>query len=79
MLEKFEEEWRPAVENLEQAALAFDDLEGARTPLHSIGVGPVKSVQVHYVLCMIRYNMCTFVESLLSGCGSGFARLGRRA
>jgi len=41
MLEKFEEEWRPAVENLEQAALAFDDLEGARTPLHSTGPTPV--------------------------------------
>ena len=30
MLQKFEEDWRPAVENLEEAALAFDDLEGAR-------------------------------------------------
>ncbi len=29
MLRKFEEDWRPAVENLEEAALAFDDLEGA--------------------------------------------------
>ena len=28
MLQKFEEDWRPAVENLEEAALAFDDLEG---------------------------------------------------
>ncbi|KAK9838520.1 hypothetical protein WJX81_004867 [Elliptochloris bilobata] len=28
MLRKFEEDWRPAVENLEEAALAFDDLEG---------------------------------------------------
>ena len=51
----------------------------AQSPLHSIGVGPVKSVEIHYVLCMIRYNMCILVESLLSRCGSGSARLGRGA
>ncbi len=32
MLRKFEDDWRPAVENLEEAALAFDDLEGAPLP-----------------------------------------------
>ena len=43
MLQKFEEDWRPAVENLEEAALAFDDLEGALrfTHLRSPALGLV--------------------------------------
>ena len=28
LLEKFEEQWKPAMENLQEADMAFDDLEG---------------------------------------------------
>ena len=29
LVEKFEEQWKPAMENLQEADAAFDDLEGA--------------------------------------------------
>ena len=29
LVEKFEEQWKPAMENLQEADMAFDDLEGA--------------------------------------------------
>jgi hypothetical protein len=30
LVEKFEEQWKPAMENLDEAAAAFDDLNGGR-------------------------------------------------
>lgn len=30
LIEKFEEQWKPAMENLEEAEAVFDDLDGAR-------------------------------------------------
>lgn len=44
LIQKFEEQWAPAMENLQEADAAFDDLDGARliwlSCMHSLGLQP---------------------------------------
>ena len=44
LIDKFEEQWKPAMENLEEAEAVFDDLDGETCP-------DVSHLSAHVMLC----------------------------